>query len=159
MLKKTITYETYDGQSVTEDFYFNLNKAELVELEVSESDGFGETLKKLVTEEDSRKILEMFKQIILLSIGRRSEDGKRFIKSDEIREEFTQTEAYSELFMELAGDAEAASAFVRGILPANLPVAEETEDVPLPPEPVKDPASMSREELVAAFKTRIGQSE
>lgn len=120
MLTKSITYTDYNGNVRTEDFLFNLSKAEIIELESSETGGLSKMLEDLVKSNDNRKIIDVFKSIILKAYGKKSEDGRRFIKSAEIREEFEQTEAYSELFMELASDSEAAAAFVNGIIPKDL---------------------------------------
>ena len=117
MLKKTITYTDYDGNKRTEDFYFNLSKAEVAEMEMSVEGGLTKTLEKIVAEQDGKRIIEMFKDLILKAYGEKSLDGKRFIKSKELSEAFSQTEAYSELFMELAMNAEASAAFVNGIIP------------------------------------------
>lgn len=117
MLKKTITYTDYDGNKRTEDFYFNLSKAEVAEMEMSAEGGLTKTLEKIVAEQDGKRIIEMFKDLILKAYGEKSLDGKRFIKSKELSEAFSQTEAYSELFMELAMNAEASAAFVNGIIP------------------------------------------
>lgn len=117
MLKKTITYVDYDGKERIEDFYFNLTKAEITEMELSEEGGLIKTIERVVAEEDGAKIIEIFKDLILKSYGEKSLDGKRFIKSDKLKEEFSQTEAYSELFMELATNEEKASEFVNGIVP------------------------------------------
>lgn len=120
MLKKTINYTDYDGNQRTEDFYFNLTKAEAVELELSENGGLLKMVEKIVSEKDSKKIVAIFKDLVLRAYGEKSLDGKRFIKNDELRDAFAQTEAYSELFMELAMNAEAASAFVNGIIPQTI---------------------------------------
>lgn len=117
MLKKTMTYTDYDGNERTEDFYFNLSKAEVTEMEMSHDGGLVKLIEKIVAEQDVKRIIEIFKDLILRSYGEKSADGKRFVKSQELRDSFAQTEAYSDLFMELATDAEAASAFVNGILP------------------------------------------
>lgn len=118
MLKKTITYTDFDGNERTEDFYFNLTKAEAMEMEMSTDGGFHKLLTKIVAEKDTKRIIEHFKDLILRAYGVKSPDGKRFIKNEEIRDSFAQTEAYSVLFMELATNAEASAAFVNGILPA-----------------------------------------
>ena len=118
MLKKVITYTDYDGNERKETFYFNLSKAEIAEMELSISGGLAQMLQRIVDEKDQPKLVAMFKDLILKSIGEKSPDGKRFIKSKEISEAFSQTEAYSDLFMELATDADAAAAFVNGILGA-----------------------------------------
>lgn len=120
MLKRTITYEDFDGVSQTEVFYFNLSKSEIVELEVEYKDGLEATLKRIVAEGDNKKLVEEWKKIVLLTYGVKSEDGKRFIKSDQLRTEFTQTPAYDALFMELATDAKAAADFINGVIPKDL---------------------------------------
>lgn len=120
MLKKTINYTDYNGMERKEDFYFNLSKAELTEMELSTAGGLAEMIQKIVDTQDTPKIVKIFKDLVLKAYGEKSLDGKRFIKNDEIREAFSQTEAYSELFMELASDADAASAFVNGIVPKDL---------------------------------------
>lgn len=120
MIKKTINYVDYDGNDRTEDFYFNLSKAEIAEMELSTTGGLSEKIKRIVESKDQAEIVKEFKTIIAKSYGIKSEDGKRFIKSKEITEEFMQTEAYSELFMELATNVDAASSFIQGIIPKNL---------------------------------------
>lgn len=120
MLKKTITYEDYNGESRTEDFHFHLTKAEVTELEVSEKDGLANTLEAIIVEKDFGNLVRIFKALILKAYGKKSPDGRRFIKNDELREEFSQTEAYSQLFMELATNSESAKNFVNGILPKDL---------------------------------------
>lgn len=117
MLKKTITYIDYNGSERTEDFYFNLTKAEVVEMEMSTTGGLAEMIKKIVAAQDAPSIIAIFKKLILKAYGEKSPDGKRFIKSDEISNAFSQTEAYSQLFMELATDADKAAEFVNGITP------------------------------------------
>jgi len=117
MLKKTMTYTDYNGVERTEDFHFNLTKAELTEMETSIAGGFQQMLQTIIDSKDVPKIMEVFKKIILKAYGEKSADGKRFIKSEEISNAFAQTEAYSDLFMELATDADAASNFINAILP------------------------------------------
>lgn len=117
MLKKTITYTDFDGNSRTEDFYFNYSKAELAEMELSYEGGMKAMLESLAASNDRKKIVAVFKEIILGSYGVKSPDGKRFVKSEALREEFYQSEAYSELFMEIASNTESLTAFVNGIIP------------------------------------------
>ena len=117
MIKKTITYKDYNDVERTEDFYFNLTKAEIMEMEMSISGGLTEMINRIVAAQDAPAIIKIFKELVLKAYGVKSPDGKRFIKSDELATEFAQTEAYSQLFMELATDADAASAFVNGIVP------------------------------------------
>lgn len=120
MLKKTIKYKDFNGNEREEDFYFNLMQSEIAELELSTAGGFTESIQKIIQTQDGPEIIKQFKKIILKSYGEKSADGKRFIKSDELSEAFSQTNAYSELFMELATDDEAASAFINGIVPDEL---------------------------------------
>ena len=117
MLKKTMTYTDYDGNERSEDFYFNLTKAELTEMEMSHDGGLVKLIEKIVAEQDVKRIIEIFKDLILNAYGEKSADGRRFIKNAEIKESFAQTEAYSDLFMELASDADSAAEFVNGIIP------------------------------------------
>ncbi len=117
MLKKTITYTDYNGSQRTEDFYFNLSKAESMEMELSTTGGLSETIRRIVAAQDQPAIIKIFKELILKAYGEKSPDGKRFIKSEEISKAFSETEAYSILFMELATDADAAAKFVNGIVP------------------------------------------
>lgn len=120
MLKKTIKYVDYDGNEREEDFYFNLSKAEIAEMEMSTNGGLDKMINRIIAERDNKRIIELFKDLVLRSYGKKSDDGRRFIKNQELRDDFAQTEAYSELFMELATDADAAAAFVNGIIP-NIP--------------------------------------
>lgn len=117
MLKKEITYFDFDGNSRTENFYFNLTKAECMEMELGTSGGMQQMIEKIISEQDNKKIVEVFKEIILRSYGEKSPDGKHFYKSPEISAAFASTEAYSELFVELATNADAASKFISGVVP------------------------------------------
>ena len=126
MIKKTITYDDYNGETRTEDFYFNLTKAEITEMELGTTGGLGEQIKRIIEAKDTPSIIKVFKDILFRSYGVKSADGRRFMKSPELSKEFSETEAYSQLFMELAGDADKAAEFVNGIIPP-LP-----EDSPKP---------------------------
>lgn len=120
MLKREITYETFDGDQVTEVFYFNLTKTELVELQTSVEGGMEKLLQSIVESQDTKKMLEQFKNIVLRAYGERSEDGKRFIKNEKLQEEFSQTAAYDALMSEFFTDEEALITFVRGVMPTGL---------------------------------------
>lgn len=120
MYKKTITYEDYNGVQHTEDFWFNLSKAELMKMEMSTTGGMSDLLKRMMRESDNKKMTELFEQLILGAYGEKSADGRRFVKSQELVDAFKQSEAYSELFFELATDTDAAIEFVKGIVPNNL---------------------------------------
>jgi hypothetical protein len=120
MLKKTIKYLDYNNNEREEDFYFNLSEAELTEWELSNPGGLRAHIEKITKEQDSAKLIILFKELIHKAYGIKSEDGKRFIKNDDIKAAFEETEAYSNLFMELAFEAKSAVAFVDGIMPAKF---------------------------------------
>lgn len=135
MIKQTITYEDFNGNKQTEDFYFNLTKAELVELEVEHEGGMGKWLEAIAASDSRKELIEQFKKIILLSYGKKSEDGKRFIKTKELRDEFESHAAFSTLFMMLAEDANVASTFINGVVPADV-ADKADQDKPQGPPPV-----------------------
>jgi len=120
VLKKTITYQDFNGDEVSEDFFFHLSKAELVEMELSHEDGLSEALQRIIAAQDGKGIVTEFKNIILGAYGKRSSDGKRFVKNATIREEFESSEAYSTLFMELVTNTDSAIEFINGIIPSGL---------------------------------------
>ena len=123
MLKKTITYTDYNGLERTEDHYFDLNEEEVMEMQVTTDGGLSEKLTKIVASNDFPSIYRTFKGIVLKAYGVKSDDGRRFIKNDKVREDFMQTKAFSKLMMELATDAKAGAAFVNGILPEEMVAA------------------------------------
>ncbi len=127
MLKKTITYTDYDGLERTEEFRFNLTKAELMDMELTTVGTFSKLMQKIIDEKDMVRLAKYFKELILKSYGVKSDDGKRFIKSPELSEAFSQTEAYSELYMELLGNSEYAVKFVQQVMPKDL---DQNEVVP-----------------------------
>jgi hypothetical protein len=166
LLKKTITYKDFNDEEVSEDFYFHLSRAELVELEMSHRGGLSVSLERIIASEDNKSIINEFKNIILSSYGKRSDDGKRFTKNQELRDEFASTEAYSTLFMELVTDVNAATEFINGIMPAGL--VEETQqameqrgeltEVPKPDVRIikrQDMIEMNQEQLEKAEKELI----
>lgn len=120
MLKKTIKYVDFNGVEREEDFWFNLMESEITEMELSKQGGLTESIKRIVQTQDGPKIIEIFKEIILKAYGEKSEDGRRFIKSKELSEAFSQTNAYSNLFMELSMDDKAAAEFINGIVPPEM---------------------------------------
>lgn len=126
MLKKTITYTDYDGLERTEEFRFNLTKAELVDMELTTAGTFSETMKRIIAEKDIIRIAKLFKELLLKSYGVKSDDGKRFVKSQELSEAFSQTEAYSDLYIELLSNPEEAAKFFAEVAPK----VEEVSEVP-----------------------------
>lgn len=117
MIKETITYTDYSGVERTEDHYFNLSESELTEMSLLTDGGLDVMLEKIVNAQDTPSLMKVFKTILLKSYGVKSDDGKRFSKSEQISKEFTETEAYNKLFMSLVTDADKAAAFIQGIVP------------------------------------------
>lgn len=123
MIKKTITYVDYEGETRTEDFYFHLTKRDLLKMQSEYPGGLHKFLMKIVAENDMRKIFDYMEEIIRRSYGVKSPDGRRFITGSDDKEvlyNFTQTEAYSQLIMELATNPDAAAEFINGIIPEDL---------------------------------------
>jgi hypothetical protein len=155
MIKKTVTYENFNGKTVTEDFYFHLSKTELIEMQFGPEEVFSDKLQEIITSQNNYKIVKLFKMIVLQAYGIKSKDGREFRKSKKIRRQFSQSAAYPEIFMGLAEDADSAAEFVNGIMPITMP-ALETEPVSvlkLPEEVIPKPteadlSSMSREDLI-----------
>lgn len=138
MLRRTIKFEDFDGAEKESTHYFNLSKPELIELEVEFDAGFEGMINKIVETNNRRDLVAIFKRIVLMSYGIKEQDGDviRFVKSESIRERFTQTMAYNTLYMELATDDDKAAEFMKGILPADVsktastqPTAESTPSV------------------------------
>lgn len=120
MIAKTITYTDLNGDVQTETFHFHLSKVGLAELQLTAKGGMETYIQNIVDAEDGQAIIDMFKKILRLSYGKKSEDGKRFVRTTEMWQEFEQSEAYSELFLELVTDAGAAAKFVKGMIPSDL---------------------------------------
>lgn len=120
MLVKKIKYTDFNGNEREEEFYFNISKAELIEMELKTNGGFDTMLRKIISQQDSKKIVEIFKNLILKAYGVKSDDGRRFIKSKELSEEFSQTNAYNDLFLELTTNSDKAKEFVNGIIDPSL---------------------------------------
>lgn len=138
MLKKTITFHDLDGNEVTQDFWFHLSKAELLEMEISTTGGLKEAMERLIAKRDGEHIIKTYKELILSSYGERSLDGLRFTKEDEngnpLYKKFMQTDAYSELFTELVTDDKKAAEFFNGVVPKEvaekMQEAETAENLP-----------------------------
>lgn len=117
MLKKTVTYTNWNGEEVTEDFWFHLSKSECVEMTYTTPGGFDAYIKRIVAAKDVPTLIKEWKKLVLMAYGKKSADGKRFMKDDEIRREFVESPAYDIIFMEFVTDDKAAAEFVNGILP------------------------------------------
>jgi len=120
MLKKTITYTDFNGLERTEDFYFHLSQAEILEMELGTVGSLSAMMYKIIAANDTSELINIFKEMVLKAYGEKSGDGRRFVKSKEISDGFSQTEAYSQLFMSLATDAKLAADFVNGMIPSKM---------------------------------------
>lgn len=152
MLKKPITYETFDGETVTEDFYFHLSKSELAEMELSKKGGMEKWLREIIAAEDGATIISEFRKFLLASYGLKSPDGKRFRKSEEISQDFVSSPAFDVLFMEIVTDAQKAAQFVNGVVPAGLAQEMNVFNTPEPENPGPETQAPERRdptELVA----------
>lgn len=134
MLKRTITYTDFNGVERTEDFYFNLTQAELMDMELGTVGTFTAMVQGIVNAKDTPSIIKIFKDLLFRAYGEKSPDGRRFIKSDEISKAFSETNAYSKLYMELATDDDKAAEFINGIMPAEIAaqVAAQTSEKAVP---------------------------
>lgn len=117
MIKKTMTYVDFDGNTRTEDFYFNLTKAECTKMQLSVNGGLDKFIEKIVAEQDQTKIYDYMEEFVQKSYGEKSNDGKYFVKTVEALQRFTSTSAYSDLMVELATNAKAAAVFINGVIP------------------------------------------
>ena len=120
MLKKTITFTDFDGVSRTEDHYFNLTKAEITEMELSKNGGLTTVINRIISEKNMPALAASFKEILKRTYGRKSDDGRRFMKSEEIWKEFEESGAYDVFFMELIQNAGKAIDFINGVIPKDL---------------------------------------
>lgn len=120
MFTKTVTYKDFDGNERTEVCRFNLSEPEIIEMESSYPGGLEQMLKKIIEEKDQQKILAVFKELMLKSYGEKTPDGKRFIKSKELSEAFSQTGAYEQLYMRILRDIDFAIEFTNGIMPERV---------------------------------------
>ena len=120
MIKKTVTYTDFNGNERTEDFYFHFTEQELTEWELSVDGGLSGVLQRIIKSQDNAKVINIFKDLLVKSYGVKTPDGRGFIKNKEVLDNFTCTQAFSDLYMELATNDKAASEFVNGILPSGL---------------------------------------
>lgn len=120
MFKDKVTYTDYNGVEREEEFFFNLNEAELFEMQNSVRGGLTEKVKKIMETKNTPEIIKLFKEIMQMSYGVKSDDGRRFIKNKEVLDEFTQTEAYSKIYMKLATDSDYAAKFINEIIPKEI---------------------------------------
>ena len=120
MVVEKIKYTDFNGLDREEEFMFNLTEAEITEMELTTDGGLSDSIKKIIAAQDTPEIIKVFKMLLLKSYGEKSADGRRFVKSEKLSEDFSQTNAYSQLFMKLANDDKAAVAFINGIMPDSM---------------------------------------
>ena len=130
MIKWPITYTNYNGETVTEDYYFNLNKAELIQMQFDANGAYSTYINRIVDERDFKTLGQEFRKIILGASGKNSDDGRQFRKSDELRDEFEQSEAYATLYFDLLNDTDKMTKFIQGVLPAELREASQNNMLP-----------------------------
>lgn len=121
MIYRDITYTDYNGETVTDRFYFNLSRAELLRLDIKSKDGLYKYMQRIVNSGDNAAIWSMFEEFVTLAVGKKSVDGRRFDKSDEAKKDFLESDAYSEfLYMLMSGnygtDPNYAANFINGII-------------------------------------------
>lgn len=120
MFKKKITYTDYNGQERTEEFYFNLSKSEMIMLESTTPGGYAAMLQRIIDSKDNTSLMKMFTDLIKMSYGVKSEDGKHFIKNDQVVEDFLNSAAFDQMFTEFFTDENAAADFAKGIIPSDI---------------------------------------
>lgn len=120
MIKKTVTYTDFNGTERTENYYFHFSQAELLDMEMGVDGGFAERIKKMIDTKDQKELLKIIKKFVYDAYGVKSGDGRRFIKSEEVKAEFVESPAYSIIFMELVTDDEVAAEFVNGVIPDDM---------------------------------------
>lgn len=120
MFKDTRTYIDFNGNERTEDFYFHLSTPELLEMQVTTNDGYDKYVSRIVSAENAKELIDTFKNILLKAYGEKSDDGRVFEKSEEISRRFSQTQAYSDIYMQLASDDVYAAKFMKGLIPSNF---------------------------------------
>lgn len=128
MYVKEMEYVDFNSVPRKEKFYFNLTKAEILDMELGKTGGFTEYIRKIIEAQDTPELMSLFKMLLLKSYGVKSDDGRRFIKNDQVREDFEQTQAFSDLYMLLALNDKEASDFVNGIVPPDMKVDEEQKN-------------------------------
>lgn len=144
MLKRPITYVDFNGDTRTEEFYFNLSKAELIRFEAKYDGGLHQGLLKIAQSGDNKKLLDAFEDIILSSYGEKSEDGTRFVKTAQVREDFSQSAAYDALFTEMCANEQVMLTFLTGVVPEEMRKAilagqGRDQDKPIGPPPARRP--------------------
>lgn len=120
MVVKRIAYDTYDGDHLEENFYFNLTKSEAMTLQVSKDGGFEQYLRTIIDAHSGREIMQTVENIILLAYGEKSPDGKQLMKSEEVRQRFKCSPAYDALFTELVLDDKKMSDFINSLMPKDM---------------------------------------
>jgi hypothetical protein len=163
LLRKVIRYTNFNDEEVEEEFYFHLTKAELVEFQLSVNDeqGMYGHIERIVAEENRPELIKLFKELLQMSYGKRSEDGRRFTKNEKILEDFVSTGAYSAALIEILSSTENAIEFYRGILPGDLSAAEAREvgiDPKVTPLMVVEKEKIHEKDLVQMSGEKLGEA-
>ena len=120
MIKKTVTYTDYNGEQRTETFYFHYTEAEILDMEMSEEGSFADRIQRIIDAKDKTALMKLIKKFVIDAYGVKSEDGKRFMKNDELKTAFLECPAYSDIFMEMVTNDEIAADFVNGVIPSTM---------------------------------------
>ena len=120
MIKKTVTYTDYNGEQRTETFYFHYTEAEILDMEMSEEGSFADRIQRIIDAKDKTALMKLIKKFVIDAYGVKSEDGKRFMKNDELKTAFLECPAYSDIFMEMVTNDEIAAEFVNGVIPSTM---------------------------------------
>lgn len=120
MIKKTVTYTDYNGEERTETFYFHYTEAEILDMEMSEEGSFADRIQRIIDAKDKTALMKLVKKFVIDAYGVKSEDGKRFMKNDEVKAAFVECPAYSDIFMDMVTDDELAAEFVNGVIPGTM---------------------------------------
>lgn len=121
MLTITETYTDWNGNLRTEDFRFHFSQAELMEMEMSTEGGFSARVNRILNANSQTELFQIMKAFVLDAFGVKSDDGRRFMKDEEIRRGFQECPAYSKIFMRLATNSDEAAKFINGVTPEDMP--------------------------------------
>lgn len=120
MIKKTVTYKDLNGKERTETFYFHYFESEIMDMEMSEEGGLAERIQRIIDAKDQASLLKVIKKFVVDAYGVKSDDGRRFNKSQEVKDAFVECPAYSKIYMELLTNDELAAEFVNKVVPEDM---------------------------------------
>lgn len=137
MYKITETFEDFNGNKRTEDFYFNFMESELTHMQFKTKGGLAGTINKIIATQDTPGLIDIFEELLQKSFGEKTADGRGFHKSPELLQSFMETEAYSQIYMRLATDNKAAQDFINNVVPKKMQDAAKQAQQDKTPIPIK----------------------